>query len=77
MQGQLEDLTQQLQQHERDSKALVSVQLAEAEAAWNKAHEGSQQKLQDALHEIEVRMARGPIITVSCCRQLEELTIMP
>jgi hypothetical protein len=55
----------------------VSVQLAEAEAAWNKAHEGSQQKLQDALHEIEVRMARGPIITVSCCRQLEELTIMP
>ena len=71
MQGKLEIVTQQLHQTKQDSKALMSAQLAEAEAAWKDALEDTQQKLQDALHKIAVSIAAAPIITVSCHSQLD------
>lgn len=71
MQGELEVVTQQLHQTEQDSKALMSAQLAQVEAAWKDALEDSQQKLQDALHKIAVSMAPVPIVTVSCHSQLD------
>lgn len=71
MQEELEVVTRQLRQTEQDSKALVSTQLAEAEAAWKDALEDSQQRLQDALHKIAVSMAPAPIVPVSCHSQLD------
>lgn len=71
VQGELEVVTRQLHQTEQDSKALMSAQLAEAEAAWKDALEDSQQRLQDALHKIAVSMAPAPIVTVSSHSQLD------